>query len=45
MTEHHHFMTYTQIEKTYRRMLARRMPGRQKRPEGANSVPQDRGGS
>jgi hypothetical protein len=31
MTEHHRFMTYTQMEKTYRRILARRMPGHQKR--------------
>jgi hypothetical protein len=30
MTAHHRFMTYTQMEKAYRRILARRMPARQK---------------
>jgi hypothetical protein len=31
MTEDHRFMTYTQLEKAYRRMLARRMPACQER--------------
>jgi hypothetical protein len=31
MTADHRFRTYTQLEKAYRRILARRMPGRQKR--------------
>lgn len=31
MTADHRFMTYTQLEKACRRMLARRMPARQKR--------------
>src|ERR1039458_9024947 len=30
MTADHRFMTYTQLEKAYRRRVARRMPGRQK---------------
>ena len=31
MTADHRFMTYTRLEKACRRMLARRMPARQKR--------------
>ena len=31
MTADHRFRTYTQLEKAYRRILARRMPARQKR--------------
>jgi len=31
VTEHRRFMTYTQMEKAYRRILARRMPARHKR--------------
>jgi len=31
MAEDHRFMTYTRLEKAYRRILARRMPGRLKR--------------
>jgi hypothetical protein len=31
LTEDHRFMTYTRLEKAYRRMLARRMSARQKR--------------
>jgi hypothetical protein len=30
MTADHRFMTYTRLEKAYRRILARRMPARQK---------------
>jgi len=31
MTPDHRFTTYTRLEKAYRRILARRMPARQKR--------------
>jgi hypothetical protein len=31
MTADHRFMTYTQLEKAYRRILARRVPASQKR--------------
>ncbi len=31
MTEGNRFMTYTQLEKAFRRILARRLPARQKR--------------
>jgi len=31
MTADHRFRTYTRLEKAYRRILARRMPARQKR--------------
>ena len=31
MTQHQRFMTYARLEKAYRRILARRMPARQRR--------------
>ncbi len=39
MTADHRFTTYTRLEKAYRRILARRMPARQKRQKTQTRCP------